>query len=110
MENSRKTNHEKKISLSFYEQGDVVALSKSLLGKILLTHFDGMITGGMIVETESYKGAEDKASHAYKNRKTARTGVMFDPGGVAYVYLCYGMHHLFNIVTNKKNIPHGYPN
>lgn len=106
MEYFRKSNQEKKISLNFYEQSDVLHLSKNLLGKILLTHFNGTHTGGMIVETESYKGAEDKACHAYQNRKTARTEVMFETGGVAYVYLCYGMHHLFNIVTNKKNIPH----
>lgn len=106
MEYFRKSNQEKKISLHFYQQSDVVDLSKKLLGKILLTHFDGILTGGMIVETESYMGAEDKACHAYQNRKTARTEVMFDPGGVAYVYLCYGMHNLFNIVTNKKNTPH----
>ncbi len=60
----------------------------------------------MIIETEAYKGAEDQACHAYKNRRTKRTEVMFSLGGVAYVYFCYGMHHLFNIVTHKKNVPH----
>lgn len=60
----------------------------------------------MIIETEAYKGAEDQACHAYNNRRTKRTEVMFSPGGVAYVYFCYGMHHLFNIVTHKENIPH----
>ena len=106
MEYFRKGNQEKKISLSFYQQKDVVALSKKLLGKILFTHFNGILTAGMIVETEAYKGAEDKACHAYQNRKTARTEVMFEPGGVAYVYLCYGIHNLFNIVTHTKNVPH----
>jgi len=60
----------------------------------------------MIIETEAYKGAVDKASHAYNYRRTARNEVMYAQGGVAYIYLCYGIHHLFNIVTNKKDVPH----
>jgi DNA-3-methyladenine glycosylase len=60
----------------------------------------------MIIETEAYCGVEDKASHAYGNRRTKRTETMFSEGGIAYVYLCYGLHHLFNIVANKKDIPH----
>lgn len=60
----------------------------------------------MIIETEAYKGAEDKACHAYNNRRTLRTDVMFGPGGIAYIYLCYGIHHLFNIVTNTEGTPH----
>ena len=91
---------------AFYEQGDVVDLAQQFLGKWLITNFDGQLTGGMIIETEAYKGPEDKASHAYNNRRTKRTEVMFASGGVAYVYLCYGMHNLFNIVTNKQGTPH----
>ena len=64
------------------------------------------MTGGIIIETEAYKGIEDKACHAYQGRKTKRTEVMFQKGGIAYVYLCYGMHFLFNIVTHKENVPH----
>lgn len=64
------------------------------------------MTGGYIIETEAYKGPEDKASHAYNNRRTKRTEVMFQKGGICYVYLCYGMHHLLNVVTNQENIPH----
>ena len=64
------------------------------------------VTGGIIVETEAYAGPIDRASHAYKNRKTKRTEVMYNEGGVAYVYLCYGIHHLFNVITNKSDIPH----
>jgi DNA-3-methyladenine glycosylase len=60
----------------------------------------------MITETEAYAGVTDKASHAFGNRRTARTEVMFMEGGVAYVYLCYGIHHLFNVVTNVAEIPH----
>lgn len=97
-----------KIALSYYRQEDVIALSRSLIGKYLFTQTgpDKVITGGMIIETEAYRGAEDKACHAYGNRRTQRTEIMFAEGGRAYVYLCYGMHHLFNIVTNVEGIPH----
>jgi len=97
-----------KIPLSYYQQDDVVSLSRSLIGKYLLTCLEpeNVITGGMIIETEAYRGPEDKASHAYNNRRTKRTETMFSEGGTTYVYLCYGMHHLFNIVTNKKETPH----
>jgi len=91
---------------SFYLQQDVVKIARDLLGKYLVTLFDGIITSGMITETEAYEGITDKASHAYGNRLTNRTEVMFREGGIAYIYLCYGMHSLFNIVTHKKGIPH----
>lgn len=91
---------------SFYESDDVKELSQALLGKVLVTEIDGCLTSGVIVETEAYQGPEDKASHAYNNRCTERTKTMFLSGGVAYVYLCYGIHNLFNVVTNKKGIPH----
>jgi len=90
----------------FYQREDVVKLAQDLLGKWLLTCIDGHLAGGMIIETEAYKGAEDRACHAYNNRRTKRTEVMFQKGGCAYVYLCYGMHHLFNIVTNQQDVPH----
>ena len=96
----------KKLEYSFYERADVVKLAKELLGKILVTDFEGNRTSGRIVETETYAGIVDKASHAYNSRRTNRTEIMFQEGGKAYVYLCYGIHHLFNVVTNKKNIPH----
>lgn len=98
----------KKIPLIYFQQEDVVALSRQLIGKYLFTccEPENVITGGMIIETEAYRGPEDKASHAYNNRRTKRTETMFSVGGVAYVYLCYGLHNLFNIVTNKQDIPH----
>ena len=96
----------RKLDHSFYDRNDVTKIAKELLGKIIVTSFEGMITAGRIVETEAYAGAVDKASHAYNNRRTIRTEVMFGEPGTAYVYLCYGIHHLFNVVTNKKNIPH----
>lgn len=95
----------KKLPPEFYLHTDVVHLAKELLGKILVTTHNGMFTSGRIVETEAYAGKADKASHAYKG-KTPRTTIMFGEGGSAYVYLCYGIHQMFNIVTNRKDIPH----
>jgi DNA-3-methyladenine glycosylase len=91
---------------SFYTRKDVVKIARELLGKVLVTEFDGVLTSGMIVETEAYAGATDKASHAFGGRRTTRTEVMYMHGGAAYVYLCYGIHHLFNVVTNLQDIPH----
>jgi len=94
------------IKLNFYIKDDVIELAQKLLGKFIFTKIDNdPITGGMIVETEGYKGTEDKACHAYNGRKTKRNEVMYEIGGVAYVYICYGMHALLNVVTNKKDIP-----
>ena len=95
-----------KLGLDFYSGKDVVLLAKQLIGKILVTDFDGSQTSGRIVETEAYNGVIDKASHAFGGRHTNRTKVMYMPGGTAYVYLCYGIHHLFNVVTNQENVPH----
>jgi DNA-3-methyladenine glycosylase len=91
---------------SFYTGADVIQIAKALLGKVLVTNIDGVYTSGVITETEAYAGITDKASHAYGGRRTKRTEIMYMTGGVAYVYLCYGIHHLFNIVTNVKDIPH----
>lgn len=114
-----------KLERSFFLRADVVLVSKQLLGKYLFTRlrppqadYAGQarllkqecdtdeVTGGIIVETEAYAGPEDRASHAYGNRRTKRTEIMFHEGGVAYVYLCYGMYSLFNIITNIEGIPH----
>lgn len=95
-----------KLPYSFYQNPDVNALAVQLLGKQLFTFIDGQLTGGTIVETEAYKGVEDKASHAYGGRFTPRTQTMYQAGGVSYVYLCYGIHHLFNVVTAPEGIPH----
>lgn len=81
-------------------------LAQELLGKVVVTNIDGAHTAGIITETEAYAGATDKASHAFGHRRTARTEVMYAVGGIAYIYLCYGIHHLFNVVTNQKGIPH----
>jgi DNA-3-methyladenine glycosylase len=95
-----------KLRESFYQRENVLQVTRDLLGKYLMTGFNDEITGGMIVEAEAYEGVTDRASHAYGNRRTARTEIMYHPGGTAYVYLCYGIHSLFNIVTNAVGIPH----
>ena len=95
----------KKLPLSFYLRDDVVTIAKELLGKVLVTAWNGELTSGRIVETEAYAGESDRASHASKGR-TERTEVMFGNGGSAYVYLCYGIHQMFNIVTAKDGVPH----
>jgi DNA-3-methyladenine glycosylase len=95
----------KKLPVQFYERDDVVQIARDLLGKILITKFEGIVTSGIIVETEAYIGITDKASHSYNGKRTGRNEYMFATAGTAYVYICYGMHHLFNVVTNKKDIP-----
>lgn len=90
---------------NYFLRDDVVFLAKDLLGKYLFTMIDGQITGGIITETEAYKGTTDKASHAYGGRRTLRNEMMYHEGGVAYVYQCYGIHLMLNFVTNQKDIP-----
>ncbi len=106
---TRKREGEKtrmRLSRTFYSGDDVVSIAQSLLGKVLCTRIHDQLTSGIIVETEAYHGPEDKASHAYGGRRTARTDIMYAQGGTAYIYLCYGIHHLFNVVTASKDIPH----
>ncbi|WP_241285839.1 DNA-3-methyladenine glycosylase [Chryseobacterium arthrosphaerae] len=95
-----------KLPRSYYADQDVLFLAQDLLGKILFTEINGNITAGIIVETEAYFGVQDKASHAYGGRRTDRTETLYSHGGVSYVYLCYGIHHLFNVVTSVKDEPH----
>lgn len=96
----------KKLDESFYDRPDVLKISQELLGKILVTCFDGKRTSGRIVETEAYAGIGDRACHAFGGKRTARMEAVYGSPGTIYIYICYGMHHLFNIVTNKKYIPH----
>lgn len=95
-----------KINIDFYRRDNVLQIAGELLGKIVVTGWKGVVTSGRIVEVEAYNGIIDKASHAFNGRRTARNEIMYADGGVAYVYLCYGIHHLFNVVTNAKEIPH----
>lgn len=102
-ENFKKNTIAMKLPLDFYIKNNVVKIAKDLLGKVLYTNLDGVITGGLIVETEAYSWKE-KGCHAYNNRKTNRNAIMFERGGYSYVYLCYGMHYLFNVVTNVEGV------
>lgn len=100
-----KYNKMQKLSRDFYLQADVAQIAKALIGKILVTKWTEGYTAGRIVETEAYAGIYDKASHAYNHRRTNRTEIMFGEGGTAYVYLCYGIHQMFNVVCNTKDQP-----
>lgn len=90
----------------FYLRTDVVQVARALLGKVLVTHFEDARTAGLITEVEAYRAPDDRASHAWNNRRTNRTEVMFRQGGTAYIYLCYGIHHLFNVVTAPEGMAH----
>lgn len=95
-----------KIQQEFFLRTDVVEVARDLLGKILVTQIGGIRTAGRITETEAYRAPDDRACHAFGNRRTARTEVMFAEGGRAYIYLCYGLHHLFNVVTAPAEVAH----
>jgi len=96
----------KRLPRSYYQSLDVTNIARDLLGKYLISEIDGLRCSGIIVETEAYRGPDDRACHAYNNRRTPRTNVMYEAGGVAYVYICYGMHHLMNVVTGPKDNAH----
>lgn len=95
-----------RLPLEFYTRTDVVQIARELLGKVLVTEFDGRRTAGIITETEAYRAPDDRACHAYGDRRTARTEVMFQEGGRAYIYICYGIHQLFNVVTGPDGMAH----
>lgn len=97
----------KKLDRSFYNRKNVLQIARDLLGKILVTQLNGIRSSGRIVETEAYAGIGDRASHAFNGRRTNRSEHLYGDPGTVYIYICYGMHHLFNVITNKKDIPHG---
>ena len=97
----------RKLPREFYTRTNVLTVTRELLGKLLVVPArDGTRVSGIIVEAESYRGPEDRASHAYGGRRTSRTETMYQIGGTAYVYFVYGMYHQFNVVTNVANVPH----
>ena len=94
-----------KLKKEFYLRENVVEIASDLIGKVLVSKTDNIYTSGIITETEAYNGIYDRACHAFNGRRTTRTEMMYSAGGTSYIYICYGIHHLFNIVTNKKDIP-----
>lgn len=95
----------KKLSHSFYKRKEVVVIAKELLGKIIVTNIDGTVTSGRIVETEAYVAFIDKASHSWNGKRTARNEHMYSPAATSYIYICYGIHQMLNVVTNERDIP-----
>ena len=96
-----------KLPREFYTRSDVLAVGRDLLGKkLIVAGRNGSRVAGIIVESEAYRGPEDRASHAYKGRRTQRTETMYGIGGTAYVYFVYGMYNQFNVVTNVADVPH----
>lgn len=91
-----------KLQRDFYERANVVQVAKEVLGKHVHTHIGDQHVVGIITEVEAYAGQNDKACHANNGLRSKRTEVMYGRGGFSYVYLCYGIHHLFNIVTNVQ--------
>ena len=96
----------KKLRIEFYNRENAVLIARQLIGKIITTNINGIITSGRIVETEAYMGITDKASHAFGGRRTPRNDHIYGAPATSYVYICYGIHHLFNVVTNSKDVPH----
>lgn len=96
-----------KLSREFYVRDDTLLIARQLLGKTLrAADAGGERVAGIIVETEAYLGAEDRAAHSYGNRRTARTETMFAVGGTAYVTFIYGMYFQFNVVVGAVGVPH----
>lgn len=95
-----------KLPLSFYQRNDAVLVARELIGKHVYSNINGLLTGGLIVETEAYQGPEDRGSHAFNNRKTPRNEIMYNAGGVAYMYICYGIHDMLNVVTGSHGVSH----
>ena len=98
---------DRKLPRDFYTRPNVLTVARELLGRLLVVPAtDRARVSGIIVETEAYRGPQDRASHAYGGRRTDRTRTMYAIGGTAYVYFVYGMYHQFNVVTNLEDVPH----
>lgn len=95
----------RKLNPEFYDRTDVLQIARNMLGKIAVTNFDGEFTSGRIVETEAYTGTHDRASHAFGGRRTTKNEHMYHHAGTLYIYICYGVHSMFNISTNTVNVP-----
>lgn len=96
----------KKLSLEFYRRDDTLKIASELLGKDLFTRIDEKICGGKIIETEAYCGPEDRGSHAFNDRRSPKNEMMYNSGGLVYMYICYGIHNMLNIVTGREGSSH----
>lgn len=94
------------LPVTFYAERTALQAARDLLGMAIVTSFGGVRTAGFITETEAYMGVVDRACHAFGGRRTSRNEMMYAPGGHAYIYLCYGIHHLFNVVVLQEDVPH----
>jgi DNA-3-methyladenine glycosylase len=94
-----------KLTIDFYNRNNVLQIARELLGKIVVTNLEGLVTSGRIVETEAYIGLTDRASHSYAGKRTARNEHMYARAATSYVYICYGIHQMLNVVTNAPEIP-----
>ncbi|MCC5933545.1 MAG: DNA-3-methyladenine glycosylase [Balneolales bacterium] len=94
-----------RLERAFFERSPVTQIARELIGMVLCTEIEGQLTKGRIVETEAYAAVGDRACHAHLGRFTRRTRTMYEAGGTAYIYLCYGIHHLFNVAVNQKGVP-----
>src|SRR5918997_4065581 len=108
METDKKTARRgRKLTRSFYAREDTLLVARELLGKrLVVPSAEGARVSGIIVETEGYMGPEDRAAHSFGGRRTARTETMYARGGTVYVFLVYGLHHQFNVVTGREGVPH----
>ncbi|WP_149733859.1 DNA-3-methyladenine glycosylase [Propionispora hippei] len=93
-----------KLAREFYNR-DTVIVARELLGKVLVRELDGQKIAAKIVEAEAYMGIEDRAAHSYGGRRTSRVEVMYGDPGFSYIFIIYGMHYCFNIVTREKGNP-----
>lgn len=90
----------------YYQSDDVVGIARDLIGRTIYSRADGLLTAGIIVETEAYRGPEDRGSHAFGGLRTARNEMMYAGGGSIYMYICYGIHDMLNIVTGVEGSSH----
>jgi len=89
-----------------FNHPDILNITDSLIGEIIVTQINGALTAGRLVELEAYAAPEDLASHARNNTRTPRTETFWSDAGSIYMYICYGIHNMVNIITGDRHTPH----